>query len=189
MTTPTTDQGHTPEQVSSAVEREDLIAALAHARFYLRFTTRDLTDDQARMRTTASSFCLAGVIKHVTEVERGWVQFLVRGKAAMANKDGKDFIDWTEEDFRELRRSEEMDPNETLTEVLAEHERVAAATDQTIRALDSLATTRALPKAPWPMDEAWSARRAILHILAETTQHAGHADIIRESLDGAKSMG
>ena len=189
MTTPTTDQAHTPEQVSAAVEREDLIAALAHARFYLRFTTRDLTDDQARIRTTASSFCLAGVIKHVTEVERGWAEFLVRGKAAMTNKAGQDFIDWTEDDFRELRQTEEMGPNETLAQVLAEHERAAAATDRTIRALDSLETTRALPKAPWPMDEAWSARRAILHILAETTQHAGHADIIRESLDGAKSMG
>jgi Protein of unknown function (DUF664) len=32
-------------------------------------------------------------------------------------------------------------------------------------------------------------RRALLHVIAETAQHAGHADIIRESLDGAKSMG
>ncbi|WP_147915692.1 DinB family protein [Ruania zhangjianzhongii] len=189
MTTQTTDHGTAVDQASSAVERADLLAALAHARFYLRFTTRDLTDDQARMRTTASAFTLAGVIKHVTEVERGWAEFLVRGKAAMANKDGKDFIDWSAEDFTELRQSEVMGPEETLADVLAEHERVAAATDATIRGLGSLDTAYPLPKAPWPMDEAWSLRRTILHILAETTQHAGHADIIRESLDGAKSMG
>jgi Protein of unknown function (DUF664) len=35
----------------------------------------------------------------------------------------------------------------------------------------------------------WAARRTLLHIASETAQHAGHADIIRESLDGAKSMG
>ena len=47
-----------------------------------------------------------------------------------------------------------------------------------------------LPNAPWfPPGERRSARRVFLHIIAETAQHAGHADIIRESLDGAKSMG
>ena len=34
-----------------------------------------------------------------------------------------------------------------------------------------------------------SARRVFLHIVAETTQHAGHADIIREAIDGQKTMG
>lgn len=190
MTSTTTDQSATDQRpTSSAVEREDLIAALAHARFYLRLTTRDLTDDQVRLRTTVSAFSLGGVVKHVTEVERGWAGFLTAGRAALANKDGQDFIDWTEEDYVELRQSEVLAPEETLVDVLADHERAAAATDATIRELDTLDTVHPLPRAPWPMDEAWSARRAIVHILAETTQHAGHADIIREALDGAKSMG
>ncbi len=47
-----------------------------------------------------------------------------------------------------------------------------------------------LPKAPWFEPGAtWSVRRVILHILAETSQHAGHADILRESIDGQKTMG
>jgi Protein of unknown function (DUF664) len=47
-----------------------------------------------------------------------------------------------------------------------------------------------VPPAPWFEPGArWSARRVLLHVIAETAQHAGHADIIRESLDGAKSMG
>ena len=47
-----------------------------------------------------------------------------------------------------------------------------------------------LPEAPWYEPGAnWSARRVLLHIIAETSQHAGHADIIREALDGAKTMG
>ena len=48
----------------------------------------------------------------------------------------------------------------------------------------------ALPEAPWFEPGArWSARRVLVHIIAETAQHAGHADIIRESIDGAKTMG
>ena len=47
-----------------------------------------------------------------------------------------------------------------------------------------------LIEAPWFEPGAtWSARRVFLHIVAETAQHAGHADIIREAVDGAKSMG
>ena len=53
----------------------------------------------------------------------------------------------------------------------------------------SLNAGHPLPKAPWfQPGESWSARQVLLHIIAETAQHAGHADIIRESLDGAKSM-
>ena len=48
----------------------------------------------------------------------------------------------------------------------------------------------ALPQAPWFEPGArWSARRVLLHIVAETAQHAGHADILRESIDGQKTMG
>ena len=47
-----------------------------------------------------------------------------------------------------------------------------------------------LPEAPWYEPGAsWSARRVLLHLIAETSQHAGHADIIREAIDGAKTMG
>ena len=47
-----------------------------------------------------------------------------------------------------------------------------------------------LPAAPWFAPGATlSARRGFLHIIAETAQHAGHADIIRETVDGQKTMG
>ena len=56
--------------------------------------------------------------------------------------------------------------------------------------LPDLDATQPLPQAPWFEPGArWSARRVLLHIIAETAQHAGHADILRESLDGAKTMG
>ncbi|NLU83194.1 DinB family protein [Rhodococcus sp. HNM0569] len=172
----------------TTTERDDLIAMLEHARFFLRFTTRDLTDDQARLHTTPSAFCLGDLVKHVTEVERGWSEFLVVGADALRTN-GKDFADWTEDDYAERDRSFRMGPDESLADVLADYERVATQTNAIVREVASLDTVHELPKAPWDMDEAWSVRRAILHIAAETAQHAGHADIIRESLDGAKSMG
>ena len=66
--------------------------------------------------------------------------------------------------------------------------KTTAATDALLVDID-LDATHELPKAPWFVDTHWSVRRTLLHIIAETTQHAGHADIIRESLDGQKSMG
>ncbi|HEY8479119.1 MAG TPA: DUF664 domain-containing protein [Spirillospora sp.] len=95
----------------------------------------------------------------------------------------------TEEDF--ARRAEEfrMLPGETLSGLLDAHADVARRTDELVAALPDLDELQPLPKAPWFREEHWSARRVVLHIIAETAQHAGHADIIRESLDGAKTMG
>jgi hypothetical protein len=53
-------------------ERSDLLAMLAQHRRFLRHTTRDLTDEQARARTTVSELTLGGLIKHVTDVEGSW---------------------------------------------------------------------------------------------------------------------
>src|SRR4029077_840912 len=75
-------------------ERADLLASLAKARHFLRFTTRDLTDDQARQRTTVSELCLGGLIKHVTAVERNWADFILNGPSPTAS-----FSDMTEDDF------------------------------------------------------------------------------------------
>ena len=74
--------------------------------------------------------------------------------------------------------------------MLADYDEVAGRTDEMVASLPDLDLSHPLPKAPWfPPGERRSARRVFLHIIAETAQHAGHADIIRESLDGAKTMG
>ncbi|WP_062646253.1 DinB family protein [Streptomyces maremycinicus] len=166
-------------------ERADLLEALTKQRHFLRFTTRDLTDEQAGLRTTAGELCLGGLIKHVTSVERGWAAFILEGPSTMP-----DFTKMTEADF--ARRADEfrMLPGETLSGVLKEYAEVARRTDELVTSLPDLDADHPLPAAPWFEPNArWSARRVLLHIVAETAQHAGHADIIRESLDGAKSMG
>lgn len=178
-----TPAGHATADVTG--ECADLLAMLAQYRHFLRFTTRDLTDEQAGQRTTASELCLGGLIKHVAAVERNWVGFILDGPAAMGNFDTMTEADWAQRDdeFRML-------PGETLAGVLADYTETARRTDELVASLPDLGATQPLPEAPWFESGArWSARRVVMHIVAETAQHAGHADIIRESLDGAKTMG
>ena len=166
-------------------ERADLLEALAKQRHFLRFTTRDLTDEQAGKRTTVSELCLGGLIKHVTSVERNWVRFIQDGPSSMG-----DFTAMTEDDW--ARRADEfrMLPGETLAGVLAAYAETADRTDELVATLPDLDADHALPEAPWFEPGArWSARRVFLHIIAETAQHAGHADILREAIDGQRTMG
>ncbi|WP_320784768.1 DinB family protein [Streptomyces sp. CRN 30] len=166
-------------------ERAEWLQALGKQRHFLRFTARGLGDEQARRRTTDSELCLGGLIKHVTEVERGWCDFIQRGPSAMP-----DFTAMTEEDWAHRADGFRLLPDETLAGVLDAYAEVARRTDDLVVTLPDLDAAWPLPKAPWfEPDAHWSARRVLMHIVAETAQHAGHADIIRESLDGAKSMG
>jgi uncharacterized damage-inducible protein DinB len=166
-------------------ERADLQDTLTKARHFLRFTTRDLSDEQAARRTTVSEFSLGGLIKHVTGVERNWARFIVEGPAAM----GASWSEFSEEDRQAWADMSRMLPGETLPGLLAAYAEVARRTDEILASAD-LDASHPLPEAPWFEPGArWSARRVLHHIVAETAQHAGHADIIRESLDGAKSMG
>ncbi|MGH9024040.1 MAG: DinB family protein [Acidimicrobiia bacterium] len=163
-------------------ERADLLETLAKHRHFLRYTTRDLTDEQARQRTTVSALCLGGLIKHVSSVERTWISFILEGPSSMGNWDEASLDDWSDR-FA-------MPEGETLAGLLDEYEQVAHRTDELVATLPDLDDSHLLPAAPWFESGArWSFRRVLLHLIAETAQHAGHADIIRESMDGAKTMG
>jgi hypothetical protein len=164
-------------------ERDDLVASLDRHRFFLRNTLHGLTDEQAAQRTTVSELCLAGLIKHVTLTERQWADFIVDGPSAMGAFDDPALMTRWMDGFRML-------DGETVEGLFAGYDAVAQRTNELITSLPDLDASQPLPPAPWFESGArWSARRVILHIIAETSQHAGHADIIRESLDGAKSMG
>jgi hypothetical protein len=172
----------TAEQEHQSPERADLLQAMGRHRAFLRQTVNGLTDEEAARRTTVSELCLGGLIKHVASVEHGWTDFIERGPAAMALPDEAGIEDYVA-GFRML-------PGETLAVLLDRYDQVARHTDGLVRSLPSLDASHALPEAPWFEPGAqWSARRVLLHIIAETAQHAGHADIIREALDGAKTMG
>jgi uncharacterized damage-inducible protein DinB len=171
-------------------ERTELIDSLRRQRDFLRVTVRGLTDEQARKRTTASELTLGGLIKHVAITERTWAEFIVDGPAESA----VDFsaIDWSDPPAEVLAWADghRMDDTETLAGLLATFDEVAERTDELVRTLPDLDAAQPLPAAPWfEAGATWSARRVVLHVIAEISQHAGHADIIRESLDGQKTMG
>ena len=163
-------------------ERADILETLAKHRGFLRQTVRGLTDDQARLRPTTSELCLGGLLKHVRLVEENWANFIVSGPSRQGPPDESAYADHAA-GFR-------MNDDETLAELLAAYDEVAARTDRLVTSLPSLDASHPLPEAPWfPPGAKWSARRVFLHIVAETAQHAGHADIIRETIDGSKTMG
>ena len=177
-TTQTTAQPAPLDAVAD--ERDDLLQTLATHRGFLRHTVRGLTDEQARRRTTVSELTLGGLVKHVAAMEAQWTAFVVDGPAAMQGEGGE--AAWA--------GGFVLAPDETLAGVLAVYEQVAARTQELVRSLPDLGATQPLPPAPWFAPGArWSARRVLLHLVAETAQHAGHADLLRESLDGARTMG
>jgi Protein of unknown function (DUF664) len=163
-------------------ERTDILETLRAHRDFLRYTVRGLTDEQASRTTTVSELCLGGLVKHVSEVEEGWARFIVEGPSAMPGFDEAAMTAHAA-GFRMLE-------GETLEGILANYDHVAARTDELLATVPSLDLSHPLPEAPWfPPNGRRSARRVFLHIVAETAQHAGHADILREAVDGQKTMG
>lgn len=159
-------------------ERADLLTTLQLHRGFLRFTTEGLDDEPARTRSTVSALTIGGLVKHVATTEERWMRFAVGGAAEMEREP----VDWLDQ--------HRMRPDETLTGLLDRYAAVATHTDQLITDLPDLDAAHPLPEAPWfEPGASWSVRRVVLHLIAETAQHAGHADIIRESIDGQRTMG
>jgi uncharacterized damage-inducible protein DinB len=156
-------------------EREALLVFLAEQRDALRRAVHGLSDEQAAARPSASTLCLGGLLKHVAKTERSWIQVLLAGRPDPE----PDRLDRWDEDFTML-------PGETLSGWLATYAEVARESEEVIRGLADLGQTVALPGPPWlPPGVRRSARWILLHTIEETARHVGHADIIRESLDGA----
>ena len=171
------------ETADLSQERRDLLETLRTHRWFLRHTVQGLTEEQARTRSTVSELTLGGLVKHVAHQEAGWVRFVLEGPSSMPGPDDPEQMARWAEEFR-------LGPDETLESVLADYDEVARRTDELVRTLPDLDASHPLPEAPWFQPGATrSARRVFLHIVAETAQHAGHADILRESLDGQKTMG
>ncbi len=163
-------------------ERADLLGALAGHRGFLLRTVEGLNDAQAALRPTVSELCLGGIVKHVAQMESQWTDFILLGAEAMGPMD--------QAAYEAHAASFQMQKGETLADLVSAYRGVARRTDELVASLPSLDVAHPLPEAPWfEPGASRSARRVLVHIIAETAQHAGHADIIRESIDGAKTMG
>ncbi|MHB9860004.1 DinB family protein [Streptomyces sp. YIM S03343] len=153
-------------------ERGALLSYLAEQRGGIRRAVLGLTDEQASARPTVSELSLAGLVKHAAEVEQFWIA-RAKGEPPQVQRDQSTW----QESFR-------LVGDETVESRLAYWEKVAADTEAFITAAPSLDDTFALPEAPWFPRGPVSLRWLMLHLIRETARHAGHADIIRESLDG-----
>ena len=162
-----------------ADEREGLLTYLAQQRLVLRLAAYGLTDEQGREANSVSSLTVGGLIKHVASVERYWIDLMLQRQADVPDAD-----DDYEANFR-------MEPGETLASVLDMYDAVARETESVIDKIADLGQPVPVPEGvPWFPDdvEAWSVRWVLLHIITETARHAGHADIVRESVDGATAF-
>ncbi|MFG1871745.1 DinB family protein [Micromonospora arborensis] len=169
--------GTMPSTEQLTGERADLLQTLRRHRGFLLQTVDGLSDEQAATRSTVSELCLGGLVKHVADCEHRWMLFAQGGAEAMQREP----IDWVDQ-FR-------MGSGQTLAGLVERFREVADQTDELIGTLD-LDAAHPLPQAPWfEPGASWTVRRVLLHLIAETSQHAGHADILRESIDGTKTMG
>jgi uncharacterized damage-inducible protein DinB len=163
-----------------ADEREGLLAYLAQQRSVMRIAAYGLSDEQARATPTAGPLSVGGLIKHVATTERGWIDIALQRERPTAGDAQAAY----EDNFR-------LGPNETLADVLRLYDEVAQETEAAIAGIPDLGRAVPVPKGvPWFPDDvdAWSVRWVLLHLISETARHAGHADIVRELIDGATAF-
>ena len=165
-----------PGQVGSIVdEQHGLLAYLAQMRYTLRLTAYGLTEAQSRATPSASALSVGGLIKHCASTEEGWID-QVRGEPQALDPQQR-----YAENFR-------LADGESIDDVLARYDRVAERTERTVTGIDDLEHLIPIDHSvPWNSRDMthWTLRWVLLHLIEETARHTGHADIIRETVDGA----
>jgi uncharacterized damage-inducible protein DinB len=154
-------------------ERETLRAYLEFHRETLALKCAGLTDDQLRLRTTPSPLSLLTLVRHMAEVERSWFRRVL---------DGQDVpLVWSPEgDFQAAYDTADAAPEEAFAAWQAE---IAIARDIEAAApsLDVIGVDR-------PSGDEYSLRRILNHLIQEYARHNGHADLIREGIDGTTGV-
>jgi hypothetical protein len=158
-------------------ERDLLLAYIAQQRAGLRNAAFGLTDEQARLTPTAGSLSIGGLVKHVAATERHWVDLAVQRQRPL----DRDAQERAYHDGFRLRE------DETLVGALDFYAEVAAETEAAMAGVEMDRPVPVPKGVPWfPADvDAWSVRWVLFHVVEETARHAGHADMIREAIDGA----
>jgi len=165
-----------------ADERSALRQYLAYHQSAYLAVSYGLTDEQARSSPSVSALSIGGLVKHVTAMQRTWM-----GRVAAAPgtppKDPRPF----DEIAKDFGDQHVMRPDETLDGLLGA---LQAENAKSLHLVDTADLDEQVPvphDIPWfPKNlDAWSVRWVILHVINELGRHAGHADIIRESIDGA----
>jgi uncharacterized damage-inducible protein DinB len=158
-------------------ERRALESFLDYFRATLRWKADHLTDEQARAATVEPSIMsIAGLLRHMAEVERHWFQMYLRGDA----ENRLFWADGPDADFLVPDSVALADCLDVYDHEVATSREIAAG-----YALDDLAALndrdRGLGHDDWQPNLRW----IMVHMIEEYARHCGHADLIRERIDGA----
>jgi hypothetical protein len=145
-------------------ERSGLAMFLDEQRAALLRKLDGLSQEQATSRSTVSELCMLTLVKHVAFVERRWFQLEV------ARRDIPGL--WPPPDRREL----ELEEGDTVESIRALYEGIIAENRAILAAVTDLDS-----RSETDLNRRW----VLLHLIEEVARHAGQADIIRESIDGA----
>ena len=148
-------------------ERSVLLGYLAYHRAVLARKVEGLSDDDAR-RTACppSALTLLGLIRHMTDVERWWFRRVHRAEDVPGLFDD-------EEEWR-------VPPDASVRDALAAYWAEIAVIDRGLAAASMDDVSAADPQSvPHPL------RRTIVHMVEEYARHCGHADLLREAIDGS----
>ncbi len=157
---------------STATERDALCGFLDQARDALIRKVGGLSDMDARKAATVSSLSLLGLVKHSAVWERRWFQIIFAGRS---------FLDeWPADEAADA--TFELSDGDTVESVLAYYREQIAVSRQITASVDL--DTRCARRDLVDQNLRWVA----LHLIQETARHAGHADIIREAIDGSRGL-
>jgi uncharacterized damage-inducible protein DinB len=160
-------------------EHDLLLGFVRQQREVLHLTAYGLTDEQARQAAVPPSpLTVGGLVKHVTLVEQNWIDMILE----------RERVETADDDYADAFT---MRTDEHLDDLLAASIAVGEKTDRVVRAVPDLAQRVPVPQGvPWfPPDlDAWSVRWVLMHLVSEIARHAGHADIVREAVDGATAF-
>lgn len=146
-------------------ERDVLLAYLNKMRKAVVATTEGLSDEQLRTPGVPSGTNLLGLIQHLTGVEQHWFRRVFLGEDIVGEV------------------SMEVPADVTAAAIVADYRRECARSDEIVRACPDLSTLSVIANPG--EDKQDSLRSIVAHMLEETGRHAGHADILREMIDGA----
>lgn len=160
-------------------EQDVLVFYLNRMRDAVVRVSDGLTDEQQRAAGVPSGTSLLGLVWHLAGVERHWLQlvFLGAGVADVADV-GVAAI--------HVDMSMDVPADATRAQVVAAYREVCARNDEIVRACPDLSTLAAIPNPG--EDYLCSLRRILVHLIRETSRHAGQADILRERIDGATEL-
>jgi uncharacterized damage-inducible protein DinB len=163
-------------------EAENLTSVLERNRRTFAWKTSSLDEQGLRATTAASAMTLGGLVKHVALVEADWLAVKLAGEEYGAPWDGVDFDadpDW------EWRTGSQDAPNDVyeVWRNAVERSRVLVADVIASRGLDGPASFT------WPDGSTPTVRSMLLDMIEEYARHTGHADVLREAVDGRVGEG